>query len=122
MPEECAHSICDAPASRRSSSAIKTKMTRSGFVALNAGVEALRGCPPEFFEGLYDEIVAEGLPVSDSVPVAPVASASTAAALARLIQPLVETLAERAGGALSWIRRAAAAAVPALLVPVAAVA
>ena len=47
------------------SPAIKTKMTRRAFASVNADVNALRGAPSSFFDGLYDEITAEGLPISD---------------------------------------------------------
>ena len=90
-------------------------MTRSAFSALNTGVEALQGVPESFFYGLYDEISALGLPVSDSVPLAPVAVSSASGALLSLVALLptatsaaVTEVKQRTDGAVSWLRRSVA--------------
>jgi hypothetical protein len=54
------------------SPAVKDKMTRDVFVQRNSCIPGLTGIPPRFFEGIYDEIAVQGLPMSDDVPMAPV--------------------------------------------------
>lgn len=104
------------------SPAIKTKMTRRAFATINADVNALRGAPASFFDGLYDEISAEGLPVSDTVPLAavqPTAMARLASSLSVALAPAVGAVAEgvreRAGGAITWLRRSVGGVAAAVL-------
>lgn len=113
--KDCARLACIPSLIR--SAAIKTKMTRKKFTELNTSLDSLAGIPAAFFDGLYGEIIEEGLPVSDTVPVAPVHSASSdssalrmaALAVVRPLSPLVgATLAgvrSGAGVAMNWLRR-----------------
>lgn len=54
------------------SPAVKEKMTCDVFVQRNSCIPGLSGLPASFFEGVYDEIAVQGLPMSDDVPMAPV--------------------------------------------------
>jgi hypothetical protein len=95
--------------------AIKTKMTRAQFVALGTSVESLRHIPAHFFEGLYDEIAVQGLPINDRVPLAAVPNImavnadvdrKVVAALRPLVRSAAAVVRETADVALSWLRRA----------------
>ena len=105
------------------SDAVRKKMTRSEYASRNAGVESLRHIPIRFFEGLYDEIAIQGLPINDRVPLAPVphsalnaepnlgASGRIASAFRPLVRSVGEVVRERTGSVFSWMRRSVVGAV-----------
>ena len=89
-------------------------------VARNASVECLRHIPLRFFEGLYDEIAVQGLPINDRVPLAPVPfavlrDAPSAAPRARAVdalRPLVRSVVvDVAGSVFSYLKQAVVRAV-----------
>ena len=103
------------------SAAVKRKMSRAAYVARNASVDCLRHIPVRFFEGLYDEIAVQGLPINDRVSMAPVTHASlegspftntvnvrVAVALRPLVRSNAHVVVEHAGAALSWLRQTVA--------------
>lgn len=89
---------------------------RSADAARNAGVDCLRHIPVCFFEGLYDEIAVQGLPINDRVPLSPVSFAllrdlgsdpsdRVVSALRPLVHSVTEVVVEAAGSALSYLKR-----------------
>jgi Sec7 domain len=58
--------------------AIKHKMTKADFSSRNSRIPELQHIPKSFFEGIYDEVVIGGLPVSDTVSTAPAFSSTSA--------------------------------------------
>lgn len=57
--------------------AIKTKMTKQDFATRNSRIPELQHIPKSFFEGLYDEVTINGLPVADNASTSPAFAAAT---------------------------------------------